>query len=272
MKREGRSIFMNRQVWNRLKMTVGECSVILMVVLIVFGCTGLQKKYQQEALVTIEEETGLKTVAVPDTDGEYLGTEYRGYRILFTGKAGDIWGRYAARLTMGEIGREVGGVMAFLTSSYEYAGNVTGSPLDRLLADVIGQPISITMILVTGKPNAPRLDIVGDYANVLPEEKLPNVKRLGIGPGTIYTRDQVFAQRLIANTALMDRMDDLWGAYIRVDGEAVSLFWAGQEVDFSRLINDHGGYYDMLRAFMNDLADIADAIPTEAQDRAEGVE
>lgn len=254
------------------KSIIGQCSVILAAGLIVAGCTGLQKKYQEEALVTIEEETELKTVEVPNTDGEYLGTEHRGYRILFTGKAGDVWGRYAARLTMGEIGREVGGVMAFLTSSYEYGGNVAGSPLDRLLADVIGQPLSVTMILVHGKPNAPHLDIIGDYANVLPEDKLPKVKRLGIGPGTIYTRNAAFARRLLDNTALMDRMDDLWGAYIRVDNEAVSLFWAGQEVDFSRLINDHGGYYDMLRAFMNDLADIADAIPTEAQERSEGVE
>ena len=272
MTREERSIFMNREGRSRLKNIAGQCSVLLATVLIAGGCTGLQKSYQEEALVNIEKETGLKTVEVPNTEGDYLGTEYRGYPILYTGKAGDVWGRYAARLTMGEIGREVGGVMAFLTSSYEYGGNVAGSPLDRLLADVIGQPISITMILVTGKPNAPRLDIVGSYTNVLPEDKLPEFKDLGLGPGTIYTRDKAFAKRLTDNTALMDRMDDLWGAYIRVDGEAVSLFWAGQEVDFSRLINDHGGYYDMLRAFMNDLADIADAIPTEAQERSTGVE
>jgi hypothetical protein len=52
------------------------------------------------------------------------------------GKAGDVWGRYAARLTMGQIGRQVGGVMTILTSSYEYGGNVAGSPLDRILADI----------------------------------------------------------------------------------------------------------------------------------------
>ena len=272
MKRWERSIFMNREVRIRLKAIAGQWSVILAAGLIAGGCTGLQKSYQEEALVNIENETGLKTVEVPDTEGDYLGTEYRGYPILYTGKAGDVWGRYAARLTMGEIGREVGGIMAFLTSSYEYGGNVAGSPLDRLLAEIIGQPISITMILVHGKPDAPRLDIIGDYANVLPEDKLPKVKRLGIGPGTIYTRDQAFAQRLLDNTALMDRLDDLWGAYIRVDSEAVTLFWAGQEVDYSRLINDHDGYYNMLRAFMSDLADIADAIPTKAQERSEGVE
>ncbi len=250
----------------------GKGATVLAVVLLLAGCAGYQKKVQEEALAGIASETGLKKVDVPGTGGEYLGKEHRGYRVLYTGKAGDVWGRYAARLTMGEIGREVGGIMAFLTSSYEYGGNVAGSPLDRLLADMIGQPISITMILVHGKPDAPRLDIVGDYANVLPEEQLPKFKRLGIGPGTIYTRDQTFGRRIVENTALIDRLDDIWGAYIRVDGETVSLFWAGQEVDFSRMINDHGGYYEMLNSFLDDLADIADAIPTPGESRAENVE
>jgi hypothetical protein len=35
--------------------------------------------------------------------------------LVFTAKAGNVWGRYAARLTMGEIGREVGGFAAYLT-------------------------------------------------------------------------------------------------------------------------------------------------------------
>ncbi len=51
-----------------------------------------------------------------------------------------------------------------------------------------------------------------------------------------------------------------------MDNEAVSLFWAGQEKDFSQMINDHGGYYKMLNAFLDDLADIADAIPSRPAD------
>jgi hypothetical protein len=240
---------------------------LLTTLLSLAGCAGYQKKIQEEALENIARETGLRKVEVPGTGGEYLGKKHRGYQVLYTGKAGDVWGRYVARLTMGEIGREVGGLMAFLTSSYEHAGNVAGSPLDRLLAEVIGQPISITMILVHEKAGAPRLDIIGDYANVLPEDPLPKFKRLGIGPGTISTRDQAFGDRLISDTELIDRLDDLWGAYIRVDPETVSLFWAGQEVDFSRMINDHGGYYVMINAFLDDLADIASAIPPGAESR-----
>ena len=44
-----------------------------------------------------------------------MGKTHRGYNVVFTAKAGNVWGRYAARLTMGEIGREVGGFAAYLT-------------------------------------------------------------------------------------------------------------------------------------------------------------
>jgi hypothetical protein len=46
-----------------------------------------------------------------------------------------------------------------------------------------------------------------------------------------------------------------------VDRDAVTLFWSGTESDFSGMLRDHGDYYAMLNAFLDDLADIADAIP-----------
>ncbi|HOO77176.1 MAG TPA: hypothetical protein PK636_05490 [bacterium] len=225
------------------------------------GCASYQEQARKDALVTIERDTGLKTTEVPGTEGSYLGKIHRGYRVLYTGKAGDVWGRYAARLTMGEIGREVGGVAAFLTGSYEYGPGAAGSPLDRLLAEAIGQPLSVTMILVHGKAGAPRLDILSDYANIEPDDPQPQVARIGWGAGSLYSSDRAFADRVLADAPLIERLGDLRGAYIRVDGEAVSLFWAGQETDFSSMINDHGGYSEMLNAFLDDLADLADDIP-----------
>lgn len=236
-------------------------SVLGIGLVLAAGCAHQQQKAAEDAVVTIGEKTGLQPVEVPGTGGEYLGKEHRGYRVLFTGKAGDVWGRYAARLTMGELGREAGGVFAFLTGSYRTGGDAAGSPLDRLLAEAIGQPLSVTMILAHGKPSAPRLDIVGDYADIRPEETLPRAARLGIGAGTIYTADRAFSDRVLANQELIDRLDNLRGAYIRVDSEAVSFFWAGQEKNYSHMINDHGGYYEMLGDLLDDLADIADAIP-----------
>ncbi len=256
-------------VWNRLSRRPERPMILLAGALLLVGCAGFQERAQQDARANIARETGLEAVEVPDTDGEYLGKEHRGYPVLYTGKAGDVWGRYAARLTMGEIGREAGGVLAFLTSSYRTGGDIVGSPLDRLLSKAIGQPISVTMILVHGRLDAPRLDIVGDWANIKPEEKLPRAGRVGVGAGNIYTADPEFAGRILSDRALMRRLGHLRGTYIRVDDEAVSLFWAGHEKDLSHMINDHGGYYKMLNAFLDDLADIADALPAGKRSPAE---
>ena len=58
----------------------------------------------------------------------------------------------------------------------------------------------------------------------------------------------------------MTRLARMRCEYIRVDQGAVALFWAGSEPDYSYMIAAHEGYYNMLNALMDDLADIADAI------------
>ena len=73
--------------------------------------------------------------------------------------------------------------------------------------------------------------------------------------------DSAFAGKLAANKQLMNRMKSLRGEYIRVDGDAVTFLWSGSETDYSGMIMDHGGYAKMLNAIMDDLADIADAVP-----------
>ena len=49
--------------------------------------------------------------------------------------------------------------------------------------------------------------------------------------------------------------------YVRSDSDTVSFFFAGTETEYSGLIRDHGDYFKMLNDLMDDLADIADAIP-----------
>ena len=234
---------------------------VLMVVISLTGCASYQKNAQEEAMVKIEADTGLKKVEVPNTEREYLGRDYRGYQVLYTGEAGDVWGRWAARVAIGEAGREAGGIIAFLTGSQEYGSGMAGSPMDRLLAKIIGQPLMITMILKHDHADGPRLDVLSDYSNIKPEDRLPKIARIGWGAGSIYSADSAFGKRIADNKLLMNRLSDLRGEYIRVDGDFVTLFWAGQENDFSQMINDHGDYGKMLNAFMDDLADIADAIP-----------
>src|SRR3989442_4416566 len=126
-----------------------------------------------EMLAEFEQKTGLKPVEIPETQGFYMGKTHRGYNVVFTAKAGNVWGRYAARLTMGEIGREVGGFAAYLTGQRGRIGeSVVGSPLDRLLSQYLGQPLTLAMVLTHKKPGAPRVDVLSDYSKVWPEDKL----------------------------------------------------------------------------------------------------
>jgi hypothetical protein len=58
----------------------------------------------------------------------------------------------------------------------------------------------------------------------------------------------------------MKRMRNLPTQYIRLDGEAVTFFFAGSETDYGGMMRDHGGYDRLLDDVMDDLADIADTI------------
>ena len=219
----------------------------------------------QKALEQVQKDTGLAPIQIPETQGDYLGKTHRGYQVIYTAKAGNVWGRYAARLTMGEVGKEVGGLLGFLTGQHEALGsNVVGSPLDRQLSNIIGQPLAVTVILQHHKTGAPRLDVVSSYSVLAKEVDLPEQAKIGYKAGAIYSADSAFAGKLAANKQLMNRMKSLRGEYIRVDGDAVTFLWSGSETDYSGMIMDHGGYSKMLNAIMDDLADIADAIPQPA--------
>ena len=219
----------------------------------------------QKALEQIQKDTGLAPIQIPNTEGAYLGKKHRGYEVIYTAKAGNVWGRYAARLTMGEIGQEVGGLLGFLTGQREaLGGQVVGSPLDRALSKIIGQPLSVTFILKHGKSAAPRLDVVSKYSILANDVDLPERAKIGYKAGSIYSPDAQFASRLTSNKELMERMKKLRCESIRVDADAVTFLWSGSETDYSGMISDHGGYSKMLNAILDDLADIADAIPTSS--------
>lgn len=239
-----------------MRRTITLAILVLLATVVSAGSSAYDKVMEQ-----IQRETGLAPVQVPNTEGAYLGKTHRGYEVLYTAKAGNVWGRYAARLTMGEIGREVGGLLGYLTGQREsLSGTVVGSPLDRQLSKIIGQPLAVTVILKHGKPAAPRLDIVSKYSVLAGEVDLPEQARIGMKAGAIYSADAAFAQRLSSNRAFMNRIKNLRCQWIRVDEDAVTFLWSGSETDYSGMIGDHGGYSKMLNAIMDDLADIADAI------------
>jgi len=215
---------------------------------------------QKEAMAKFLAETGFEPEEIEGVDGPYYAKTYRGYKVLMKGKAGNVWGRYAARIAMGELSREAGGVIAHLGGGTEYGGSAAGSVFDRLLARIIGQPLNITIILKHGKTNVPALDIVTSSAIAKPEVKRPKVGKVGFGSGGIYTEEPAFAEAITSNPVLMKRLKKLRTHYIRVDDLAVSFLWAGQETDYSGMIRDHKDYYSMINSIIDSLADIADAI------------
>ena len=110
--------------------------------------TAAAQTMKPEMLAEFDKKTGLKPVEIPNTQGYYMGKAHRGYDVVFTAKAGNVWGRYAARLTMGEIGKEVGGFAAYVTGQQGRIGeSVVDSPLDRVLSQYLGQPITLAIVL-----------------------------------------------------------------------------------------------------------------------------
>ncbi|MEW6080122.1 MAG: hypothetical protein AB1724_20115 [Thermodesulfobacteriota bacterium] len=234
------------------------CAAVVSVCLAAAGCVSVPS--QQQVMADFEAQTGLTPVQVPNTEKAYLGKTHRGYKVLYHAEAPHVWGRYATRVTMGEIGREAGGLAAFLTGQGEYVGNVTGSPLDRLLSQAIGQPLSVTIVLTHNKPKVPRLDVLSSYANVKPDDLQPEVTGIGFKAGSLYAADKTFGEKVAANAELMKRLKQMRCEYIRLDQAGVSFFFAGSETDYSGMINDMGGFNTMINAIMDSLADIADAI------------
>lgn len=225
------------------------------------GRTGSAQTLKPEMQAEFERKTGLKPIDIPGTQGFYMGKTHRGYNVVFTAKAGNVWGRYVARLTAAEIGREVGGFAAHVTGQRGRIGeSVVGSPLDRLLSEYLGQPITIAIVLTHNKPHAPRLDVLSERARMKPEDTLERRDKLGAA-GYLYTNDAALSQRVAANEALVKRLKNMRYQQVRLDRDTAAFFFSGTELEYSALIRAHGDYFKMLNDLMDNLADLADAIP-----------
>ena len=101
--------------------------------------------------------------------------------------------------------------------------SVVGSPLDRLLSQYLGQPLTLAMVLTHKKPGAPRVDVLSDHSRVGPEDKLQRRDKIGGNAGYVYADDADFTQRVKGNAALMKRLKDVSGE-ITSDAERLSRF------------------------------------------------
>ena len=175
-----------------------------------------------------------------------------------------MWGRYVARLTAAEIGKEAGGFWARVTGHREsITDTVVGSPVDKLLTRYFGHPIMLVITLIHHKEAAPFLIVKSDKVPFDPGAEITRRDKIGGNAGYIYSEDAAFAAKLTGNAVLMKRLKNLRDQAIVVDNDAVTFLFAGTELDYSSLIRNHGDYYKMLNDLMDDLADIAEAIPTE---------
>jgi len=233
---------------------------IALILLLLQSC--IHVPTAEEQILDLQTKTGFSPQPSADnSDGMWLQKNHRGYAVLFRPQMGNVWGRYAARMAMGEIGRELGRVGQFLTGSYRSGvGGVAGSPLDRALSAVIGQPLTFYFVLKHDKAAAHRLDVVSDFSTVKPVDPEPHFARVGFNAGSIYTGDSAFGARVTADKALMERLSNLRSQYIRVDDKAVSFIFAGSERDWAAEINERDGYPALINDIVEILGSIADKI------------
>lgn len=234
---------------------------VLKIFLIVFFLTGCTKiPTPQEQYENLFAATGLKRLDMPNAEGMFLGKNHRGYEVLGRIEMGDVWGRYAARVAMSEAGRELGGVWGFLTGSYEHVSAVVGSPLDRVLSEVIGQPLSMFFVLKHDKQSDARVDIYNMFSTIKPYDPQPEIKYIGLNTGTLYASDRSLADKILSDASLIQNLGYFRSMYIRVDSLAVTFAFAGSENDYSYMIREAGSYENLLRAILDSLAQLADKL------------
>lgn len=230
-----------------------------MVLFSLSGC--IHVPTPEEQMRHIEEATGLHPEADVSASEPALTKIHHGYPVMVRFKLGDVWGRWATRVAVGDIGREVGGILGFLTGQTKSeVGGITGSPFDRVLSQTIGQPLSLVAVLRHGKPGASRLDLYNQSSTIRPYDPLPSIEWVSISAGTLYSGDTSFARRILDNSRLMSILENFRSGYVRVDEYAVSFLFAGSENEYSGMIRNFGSYENMLNGILDGLAGIADEI------------
>jgi hypothetical protein len=230
------------------------------------ACAGLDER-QRQLVAEITEKTGYELVEPEGAEEAYMAREIRGYRIIMMGAAEDVWKRWAIRLAAGEVGRELGGIWAYLTGSTDYGPGITGSVFDDVLSGMIGQPITFTMLLYHDHDEMPRLDVLSRQFSHQPADLPERHTRIAFGTGHVHTDDAELAASLAEDMAWRQRLRKLRSQYLRIDDETASLYFAGNENEYAGLINRHGNYYQMVNDLTELLADLADHLHDWEQGR-----
>lgn len=209
-----------------------------------------------EQLAAIRSNTGLDSVGDDGNGTPILGKIHRGHAVVVRFRMGDVWGRYVARLGASEMSKELHGYWQQLARA---PGNTpVGSPLDRMLSDAIGYPIEIVAALDHGKAKASPLAIIAERAPFSATELKPlDAPRLG---HLNFYGDAALAGKIADDAALVKRLKGMRSCSIRVEGNSVVFAFAGDEMQYSAMIRESGGYYGMLNGILDSLADIGEKL------------
>ncbi|MBI3924856.1 MAG: hypothetical protein HY319_04890 [Armatimonadetes bacterium] len=211
-----------------------------------------------------KHKTGLAEQPSPAAEAACLGKIHRGYPVRFQVSCGDVWGRYMARLALSQAGENLGGVGELMFR--EPGQGIVGSPADRWLSAMIGQPLTLVIVVDPGGRTVPPLEVLSPRAVAQPLEPLPKVESLGGFVGDLRCADAAYARRVLDHPTLPDRLRKLRYPYLRIDSSTAGFYWAGDEMDYSGMINEHGGYPEMVLAIMDDLVDLVECAPTPASE------
>lgn len=224
--------------------------ITLLIICSLTACvTMVDPQVAQEQFKT---ETGFKEITVSSGAASFYGKNYRGYDFIYATEAGDVWGRWATRVALGEALNNVSGG--------HYRSDIVGTQLDRLLSRLIGQPITIVVVAKHHQKNASRLDIITPFSTVKSPDPQPKYAYIGLNTGSIYSADSALAEKIKNNQSIMERISDLYSPYISIDQDTVTYIYSGPETDLSSMIRSHGSYANLVNNITDLLADIADQL------------
>lgn len=205
----------------------------------------------------VMEKTGL--TALPSAEGEVpvFGKTHRGYPLRLQIAAGDVWGRFFARLAMSQASEQLPSTWRLLFFDRPGAGDIAGSRADKWLSELMGYPLVLTVVLEHDlEPE--RLIIRSNRSVFEADETLPKQGWIGHQAGEVCSQDADFASRVLEDEQLMERLRRLRNPLIVVDRGQTVLLWAGDELEYSEMIRDHESYGQMFLSFFDTLVDLTE--------------
>lgn len=199
--------------------------------------------------------TGL--VQLEEGEVPVFGKTHRGYPLRMQAAAGDVWGRYFARLALAEASQALPEAVRRIYFDVPGPGDLAGSRADKVLSEVMGYPLTVTVVIDHDLPVEPLFVYTGRSV-FRPELSPPEQAAL---PGTalrLYCDNPELATRVLEQQPLRERLGKLRNPVLAVTEGQTVFAWAGDEVEYSAMIRDHDSYPAMLIGIFDTLVDLTE--------------